>query len=118
MKFKTTIEIITDAENAKESFEIVEDYLSGNLTSGVDMKCSTRSIPNYNKNIVYVTALSLILAVVTICGSTIKISRNHAQNLSGVGAIQPPLKTDKKDISFKKEWQAKQTTEALNLIKR
>ena len=37
VKFKTTIEISSEAENKNEAMEIVGEYLAGYLSSGVDM---------------------------------------------------------------------------------
>ena len=44
MKYKTTIEIVADAGDKSEAMEIAGEYLSGNLISGVRMKCRTNPV--------------------------------------------------------------------------
>ena len=121
MKFKTTIEIISEAENKNEAMEIAGEYISGNIISGVDMKCLTRPVKGH---VSYIVSSVAILSLVAICAfSTIASVRPHQSfisNISGACAVQTPLKTSaeaKKDEVFKKEWQDVHTREALNSLK-
>lgn len=121
MKYKTTIQIVTEAENKKEASEIAGEYLSGNLVSGVDMKCFTRPLSADTRNAVGVVAILLLVAVGSIVLLNIRPSRNIGRSTAGIDAIQPPLKTSLAAATyadFKKEWEAKRTKEALNYIKR
>jgi len=120
MKYKTIIEIETEASDRSEAADIAGEYLSGNFVSGVAMKCRTRAIISYKKTVV---ALSVVILVVSI-GILSALQSKQAQVigvpvLSGVSAVQPPLKTarDMKDASFKNEWQKKQDKAAIDLIK-
>ena len=121
MRFKTTIEIISEAEDKNEAMDIVGEYLSGNLVSGVDMKCLTRPAVNYKRNVLAGLAVSVLALVFFVVTLHVKPSQNSIPNISGTAAIQPPLKTygtDNKNTNFKKEWQDIQTKKALNSLKR
>lgn len=123
MRYKTTIEIITDAENKSEAIDIVGEYLSGNnIVSGIDMKCATRPVNNYAKNsIAAFTALSLIAICAILLAAHLNPSQKIGSSCSGVNAVQPPLKTSAVlagSTEFKREWEKTQTSEALNHIKR
>lgn len=121
MRFKTTIEIISDAKDKDEAMDIAGEYLSGNLVSGVNMKCITRPAASYAKGVVSVMVVLLLVLTATITVIGARPTHNAVQNVSAINAVQPPLKTaiaDKKNADFKKEWQDKQNKEALNYIKR
>ena len=121
MKYKTTIEIVSDAENKAEALEIVGEYLSGNLVTGVDMKCGTRPVTAYKRAVLSVLIITLLISAGVVATSHVKTNQGFINNLSGIGAVQPPLKTSElaaKDKEFKKKWDAKQMDEALNLIKK
>ena len=121
MKFKTTIEIVSEAENKNEAMEIVGEYLSGNIVSGVEMKCLTRPASAAYRNILAVAAISLVVSISALSAIHSKPYQGSSQNISGINAIQPPLRTynlDKGDGKFKRQWQSKQTKEALDYIKR
>ena len=121
MKYKTNIEITSDATNKDEAMEIVGDYLSGNITSGIDMKYATRPVRFYNNPAAKVVAVALLMTMVFFSGVKAKPQQNFAMNMCQVAAVTPPLKTsdaNKNDMSFKKEWQEKQTTESINFIKK
>lgn len=120
MKYKTNIEITSDATNKDEAMEIVGDYLSGNITSGIDMKYATKPVRFYNNSIAKVLAVGLLVTIGFFSGVKAKPQNNFAVNMCQMAAVTPPLKTSdssKNDIGFKKEWQEKQTTEAINYIK-
>jgi len=119
-KFKTTIEITSEAENKGEAMEIAGEYLSGNLTSGVDMRCSTKRIHQHNKALIGVIAVSLILLTSILSMSYLRPSKDFVGNFAGINAVQPPLKTSSSPAKddFKKEWETKQTREALKHIKK
>jgi len=122
MQFKTTIKIITEAKDKDEAMEIAGEYLSGNLTSGVDMRFHTAPVRNNGSVFAGITlALALIFGLSIFQLSHMKHSQSSIQNLPGESVIQPPLKTsptDKKYYDFRKEWQARHAQEALNSIKR
>ncbi|MBI5143578.1 MAG: hypothetical protein HZA30_00725 [Candidatus Omnitrophica bacterium] len=119
MKYKTTIEIVTNAQDNNEAMEIVGEYLSGHLSSGVDMKCSTKRFSPYAKPIISVVALCLVFLIGILSVINVKPSKITIGNIAGINAVQPPLKTSStiEKADFKKEWETKQTKEALKLIK-
>ncbi|MFA6321749.1 MAG: hypothetical protein WCY36_07860 [Candidatus Omnitrophota bacterium] len=120
MKFRTTIKLTTEAKDKDEAMEIAGEYLSGNLTGGVDMKLSTEPVSYGRQGIAVALAVILMLGILTFHVSYIKQTHNSIQT-PGDSAIQPPLKTsafDKERSDFKNEWQAKQTQEALNSLKK
>ena len=121
MKYKTTIQIITDAGDKNEALEIVGEYLSGNLASGIEMKCRTNPSVNYKAGLVVAAAFSFIIVASVLLGTHIKGSANLIQSASGISAIQPPLKTsylEGRNANFKRDWHDRQIKKALDYIKR
>ena len=121
MKYKTNIEITSDAANKDEAMEIAGDYLSGNIASGIDLKYATRPVRFYSYPLAKVAVVALLIVVGFFSGVKAKPHQGFSMNMCQVAAVTPPLKTsaaNKQDTKFKKEWQAKQTAEAINFIKR
>lgn len=119
MRFKTTIQLVSDAQDRSEALDLVEEYLAGNIVSGVDMRCVTK--PVYRSNIVGVVAISLAIVAGILVGSHFKHPQSMIQTIPGASAIQTPLKTSAVTYSnpgFKEEWQDRQTKEALERISR
>lgn len=120
MKFKTVIKLVSDAQDKNEAIDLVDDYLAGNIVSGVDMKCVTRRVHNTAK-IVGACALVLAITAGVIVSSYTRHPQNMLQSVPGVSAVQPPLKTSNianKSPEFKNEWQERHTKEALGQITR
>lgn len=121
MKYRTTIEVVTEAENKKEAMEIVDDYLSGNLISGIDMRCNTRPVRSHARSAISIAVIAVLLIVGGLSFIRIDSSSKTISYSPVVSTVQPPLKTTSKDITssdFKKEWERKHTTEALERIKK
>ncbi len=120
MKYKTVIEISSEADNKNEAMEIVGEYLSGNLTSGVDMRCRTKPVISYKKPLIGVALASVMLIIGLFSFTHLPSTKNFVGNLTGISAVQPTLKTSEasQKEKFKKEWEKKQMNEALNLIKK
>ena len=121
MKYKTTIQITTDAADKNEALEIVGDYLSGNIVSGIEMKCRTAPTMNQKTGLIVVSSFLLIIFAGTMLVNHIRNSAISIQLTSGMSAVQPPLKTsylENHDADFKKDWQDRQTKKALEYIKR
>ena len=121
MKYKTTIEIISEAEDKSEAMEIVGEYLSGNIVSGVEMKCLTKRSHTYNKTVLSVLVISAVVLTAILTTVHTRSTYNSTPSLTGTDAIQPPLKTStsaRYDTRFKKAWETKKTQEALSYIKR
>jgi len=121
MKYRTTIEIVSDAENKNEALEIVGEYLVGNIVSGIDMKCVTKPVRFYNNTMAKLAVVVLLVTVGFLSGVKAKPQHGFAMSIYQTDAVTPPLKTsdaNKRDLNFKKEWEQKQTREALNFIKK
>lgn len=122
MKYKTRIVIVSEAGNKNEAIEIVGEYLSGNLVSGVEMKCLTMPVRKYNKYILSTAAVLLLILIPLFSALCPKHSQNSASGIGGSDAIQVPLTTSiidaRKDMEFRRAWQDKETIEALKLIKK
>jgi hypothetical protein len=120
MKYKTNIEITSEAANKDEAMEIVGDYLAGNIESGIDMKYVTRPVHFYNNAAAKMVAIVLLMTMGFFSGVKAKPQQSFGVNMCQIATVTPPLKTsdvNKNDDAFKKEWQKKQTAEAINLIK-
>ena len=118
MKYKTTIEITTDADSKEEALEIAGEFLSGNISSGVDMKYLSRPVHNNRMyvSVAAVVALVGFLFVAMVCNKPTQIMGGVFQSLN---AVQPPLKTSAisaNSVDFKKEWQSMHNREALNSL--
>jgi len=123
MKYKTVIEIVSDAADRNEAVDIAGEYLSGNIMSGVRMKCRTKASYTYKvRNAASIVIVALMVAVGVLLGmQTNHYQGNPSQRIAGIDAIQPPLKTSaagNNDSNFKKAWQDVQTREALSYIKK
>lgn len=121
MKYRTKIEITSDAANKDEAMEIAGDYLAGNITSGIDMKYATMPVRFYNNPASKIIVVALLMTMGFFSGVKAKSPQNFAVNMCQVSTVTPPLKTseaNKNYMRFKKEWQDKQNAEAINFIKR
>lgn len=120
MKYKTTIHILTEADDKNEATEIAGEYLSGNIISGVEMKCYTKPLRDYRRYATGFTAVALIIFLGFLSMVNVKNSKITASVMPGMNAIQPPLQTsvaDRDNANFKKEWQAKQVKEVLGRVR-
>jgi len=119
-KFKTKIEITSPAGNKYEAMEIVDDFLSGNIISGVDMKCSTKQVRFYDHTAAKVAAILLVCMAFLFSFKTSPQSNLNVETCQ-MAAVQPPLKTsgaNLNELKFREEWEEKQTLEALDFIKK
>ncbi|MFH1995843.1 MAG: hypothetical protein ABIJ27_02455 [Candidatus Omnitrophota bacterium] len=48
-RYRTVIEVMTEAEDQHEAADIAGEYLRGNISSGVSMKCSTRPAYKFSR---------------------------------------------------------------------
>ena len=120
-KYTTKIEITSEAANKDEAMEIVGEYLSGNIASGIDMRCTTKPVRFHNQTSVKVLAMVLLIGIVFLSGTKMTPQQHVSVNTCQMAAVQPPLKTSSaiKDVTkFKKEWDDKQMRAALDIIKK
>lgn len=121
MKYKTNIEITSEASDRNEAMEIVGDYLTGNIASGIDMKCVTKPVRFYDNATARVLVVALFIALGFVSGTKTGSNAAFVGSACQMAAVQPPLKTspaDKNSLNFKKAWGDKQTREVLNYIKK
>lgn len=120
MRYKTTIEIVTEAKDKSEALEIAGDYLAGNLASGVDMRFSAKPAIYGALKVAGAVTVSAMVMIALVALPQVRQTSNMGQTGPAVSAIQPPLKTSaaaKLSAGFKKEWQVRQTAEALSVIR-
>lgn len=119
MRYRTVIEVVTEAKDKSEAMEIVGDYLSGDILSGVKMKYSTSAVNGIKKAAITITALSLMLVGGIISMYIIRPIGSGTPSSSGMSAVQPPLQTQilhVRDAQFKTQWQEEHNKEALRKI--
>ena len=120
MRYKTTIHIIADARDRNEAVEMADEFLAGHLTFGIDMRCSTKPAFHGTVKVVSAVAVSAVVLFAVLVSPQVRHATGMIPSAAGTSAIQPPLKTshaDKLSTEFKKEWQVRQTAEALNTIR-
>lgn len=120
MRYRTVIEVVTEARDKSEAMEIVGDYLSGDVLSGVRMKYSTSAVNGVKKAAITITALSLMLVGGLISMYVTKPIGDGTPSAAGMSAVQPPLQTQVlhiRDAQFKAEWQDEHNKEALRKIR-
>ena len=120
MRYRTVIEVVTDAKDKFEAMEIVGEYLSGDVFSGVEMKYSTRAVSGVKKAAITITALTLLLVAGVVSLYMMKSIGSGVPSASGMSAVQPPLQTQVlhiRDAQFKTQWQEEHNKEALRKIK-
>ena len=121
MKYKTHITIVSEAKDKHEAVEIAGEYLSGNLSSGVEMICHSSPVHSVNRTLVYAMAVLLLAVFGVLSMANIKQTSPVIASTPGMHAVQPPLKTnaaDKKDSDFKKKWESKKSKAILEYIKK
>lgn len=120
-KYKTKIEITSPATDKDEAMEIVGDYLSGNIMSGIEMKCTTKQVRFYDHSASKIAAVVLIISIgFLLNGRTTPQARLNIGTCQ-MAAVQPPLKTSNatsNESKFRKDWEEKQTRKALDFIKK
>ena len=96
MRYKTTIEIQTEAENEYEATDMAGEFLRGGVTEEANLKVNTISVPRAQR-IKIALAISATIAVLTtlIIGNRIyyRIAKVEVKQATSY-AIQPPLRTN------------------------
>jgi hypothetical protein len=120
MRYKTVIEVVTEAKDKSEAMEIVGEYLSGDVFSGVEMKYSTRSVNGVKKVGITITALSALVLIGLVSLYFAKQSGFSSSIIPASSAIQAPLQAQALTMNnqeFKAQWQREHAKEALRKIK-
>jgi len=113
VKYKTVVEIITDADNEDEAVDLAGEYLRGKYECTFPLKVKTHQLKKRNYRVLaYSGAAYLIVLSLSFmwfsAGRTYQtiVSAKHNDMLDGC-AIQPPLNTDlnhKAGKDFKESW--------------
>lgn len=114
MEYKTTIEVVTDAENEHEAADIAGEFLTGHLTTGADLKVKTMSVATARKvNVALAICLTSSIVSAFVVGNKLysyKMGKSETKPVTAY-AIQPPLRTNPSDIQskeFKDAWEKAQ----------
>lgn len=117
MRYRTLIEITTDAENENEAVDLAGEFLNGNIEDGVVMKCSTRPLRSH---IFLKTGLLLSVTLLFIGLLSFGYSKSPGRQFYGIkniSAVQPPLKTARAE-EFKAAWKEEESKKVLEYIKK
>jgi len=116
MKYKTIIEIITEADNEHEAADIAGEFLRGDFGSAVVMNCHTRPFRSMG-------FLKLGLFFVLIAAFLGTAYFGYFKNSSGatfggknISACPPPLKMGQ-TTSLKQAWKDEENRKVLDYIK-
>lgn len=109
MKYKTMIEIVSEAENTVEAADIAGEYLRGRLDLGISMKCDTRPLKSH----IALKIFSIIVLVVSFFSLTSQVRLGtdamcvERPSFDSVSAIQPQLRTGVANEQFARKWKKK-----------
>lgn len=114
MEYKTTIEVVTEADSAYEAADIAGEFLKGNIRTGADIRVKTVSSAK-SKKIKAILAVGVATAVGGLIFMGQKVSSDFARverKPATSYAIQPPLRTNSADLQnskeFKEIWEKEQ----------
>ena len=122
MRYKTTIEVLTEAENKYEAADIAGAFLKGEINTGADLKVDTISLTKSRTlKAVLVICLAITISGGWLAGNQIyyKFVKVEKKPVTAY-AIQPPIKTNLRETQsqeFKNIWQ-KAHKDRLNSIAR
>lgn len=118
MKYRTVLELVTEANNEGDAVDVVGDFLKGDIESGVKMKCSTRPVrPHWLLGVG--TACFVLLMVAGGLTFLTGHKNVHAAftRREHVYAIQPALKTNKSK-QFEEAWHKERNEKVFAYIKK
>ncbi|MDD4012924.1 MAG: hypothetical protein PHW14_01860 [Candidatus Omnitrophica bacterium] len=123
MKYRTIIEIISEANDPEEASNMAGEYLRGKMDFGVAMKCRTTKLWEH-KAVKYTLCSAMgfvmLLAVmmnVTPLGGEETVRESSALGVGNTFTLMPALKTKHK-AGFRKEWQDMREEVANKYIKK
>lgn len=115
MKYKTTIEVTTEADNAYEAADIAGELLRGDVNAKADLKVKTSTLARSRvvKSFIILCISGLVLGCALIgTHYYTRIAEVERRPVTSY-AIQPSLKTNSADVKnnseFKKMWDKEQT---------
>ena len=115
MRYKTTIEVVTEADDKNEAADIAGEFLKGDVNTVADLKVNTISVARQRR----LNAVLACCAVAAILGSMLigsgvyyRIASAEKKSVTSY-AIQPPLRTDlssQQGREFKEAWDKENKT--------
>ena len=122
MKYRTMIEVISEASDVEDATNIAGEYLKGDIDFGVQMRCKTVSLRSHRakryaaRGAIAVVMLTMLFLTGISVGGGEKILGSQRMGISNTCTIMPALKTKHRD-AFKAEWKAKKDQAVLEYIK-
>lgn len=123
MEYKTTIEVVTDADSAYEAADIAGEFLKGNIRTGADIKVKTISSVKSNRiKVALAVCVAAVVPGLFFMGQKMSYDFARVEKKSVTSyAIQPPLRTNSADAQnskeFKEIWE-KEQRDRLNSVAR
>lgn len=116
MKYKTIIEITTEAKDKHEAMDIVGEFLNGDIENGVSMRCRTLPLNPY---VLLRVGAFLVLSCAVLGMVSLRYFKDSAgifHGVKNVSAVQAPLKTSKSE-AFRRQWQQEGAKKVFEYIK-
>jgi len=111
MKYRTVIEIITDADNQYEAADIAGEFLQGDFENGTRIKCRTYPLRAHFITLGVLSFFFVAFFVGVISTGCLKSDPTTMSRGTNVSAVQPPLKTARAS-GFRKTWQGEEARKA------
>lgn len=109
MHYKTTIEVVTEADDKNEAADIAGEFLRGDINSGAEVRVNTISVAKSKalRGLIISCSVAAFLASLMVGNHVYcKIAKLEKRAVTSY-AIQPPLRTNLSDVQgkeFKKAW--------------
>ena len=122
MKYRTLIEIICEAADKDEAYNIAGDYLRGQVDFGIEMRCKTAKLWEHKVMkyglmcAISVVLFSALVLNVTPLGGDETVRDPSAFGVRNTFTMMPALKT-KHRADFKHEWQTKKQEVVNSLLR-
>ncbi len=122
MRYKTTIELICDANNSDDASNIAGEYLKGDIDFGVNMRCKTESLlaSRARKCTALFLTTTFVFFVLIMRMTPISVDAKisgPAKRISETYTILPALKTKHK-ADFKVEWEERRDEAVIEYLKK
>ena len=117
MKYRTVIEIVTEAKNKNEAIGLVGEYLNGEIEDGVSMRCYSKPLSTHFllRSTLFFSLVFLIISSLSF--GYFKKSPAGASGFESFSACPPPLQTSEAS-GFKDTWKTEETNKTLEVITR
>jgi len=117
MKYRTRIDIITDADSEREAADIAGEFLKGDFESGATLTCRTAS---FRSPVIVNASICLVLTLIFVGAATLGYFQKSPVAFTEtrkISACSPPLKTSS-TLAFKDAWQEEETKKVLDYVRK